>query len=60
VPELNVPNMTDKRCKDLIDACHIDRNPMSGISGSYYTANREKDLKKLCVEILYDRIVKEE
>lgn len=57
VPELNETNMSDKRCKELIDACQVDRNCMSGIQGEYYTTNREQDLKKLIVEILYERIV---
>jgi len=47
--------MTDLRCKELIDASGISRNPMKGISGSFYTGNRQRDLFWLIIEIIKER-----
>lgn len=47
--------MTNARCRDLIRAAGIDLNPMSGVPGTYYTIDREADLRRLVILILCER-----
>lgn len=47
--------MTNRRCRELIEEKGVDRNPMSGIQGMYYTTEREKDLRELIQEIIQER-----
>lgn len=49
--------MTDARCKELILAKGVSLNPMSGVEGSYYTDNREEDLKRMVDVILFERLL---
>lgn len=48
--------MTDQRCKDLIDAYGVSRNPMTSVQGEFYTSDRAGDLKRVCALILMERV----
>lgn len=47
--------MTDEKCKTLIDSFGINRNPMSGIEGEFYTSDRKNNLLQLCQEIIEEK-----
>lgn len=44
--------MTDNKCKEIIESFDVSRNNMSGVTGTYYTDNREENLLNLVKELL--------